>query len=67
MNIKKKTWRTVIQLIITILTAIISTFFTESCIKPHLMGSNAKPICENVLTSHLSPLTTYHSPLNTHH
>ena len=30
----KKAWRTILQLIITILTAIISTFFTESCIKP---------------------------------
>ena len=43
MTIKKETWKTVIQLIITILTAIVSTCFTESCIKPHILGDSATP------------------------
>ena len=30
---KLKTWKTIIQFIITILTAIVSSFLTQSCMK----------------------------------
>ncbi len=54
----KKAWRTILQLIITILTAIISAFFTESCIKPRFAARNTVAAVITVANSQPVPQAT---------
>ena len=39
---KKETWKQLLQIIITILTAISGTLFVQSCVRSHLSSSTAQ-------------------------
>ena len=53
---KKETWKQLLQIIITILTAISGTLFVQSCVRLHLSSSTARPIAPT--SSHLQKTLT---------